>query len=1147
MQDILIESLKKLKHIRLRKNMLSALLLVLSLAVSLNVFWILRKPGLTLAGDADCGIQEHSHSVSCAGETGSCELPEHVHNLDCYSDKTADVESLLDWQNMFADYPFTGDLRQDLVGIAKTQAAYGESTRNFQVGSDGIRRGYTRYGAWYGTPYRDWSAAFVSFCLHYAGADPEQMPGNIGANAMAEQWKNLDRYALPGEYTPSAGDLVFFTNQTVGIITQMQSTTFYVMRGDIEDAVQTDTMLLEDASISGWGITGEKISGDAEAVSEPELTWEEMLDISNGPVFFLFSDGKAMPQMQAYAFRAARSTTDLKEYLGSNNGNLSFLLLNQNNTPVETDGNGNYIVDFNTKYKLSLSIDSPSGIPSGVYTYQLPEGMTVEPGNDKFILNGIEVGSWDVTADGLITLTFNENMVSQSAIQISAAMGIYFTTEGSIDFDGEIHVTVNPPPEQEDPTTLEKWGQQGNEADTQGKTDPSKIYWTVKIDGNQDSQIPGSTITDQTVQADWYGTHRYTESDMAAGIKIGVSDPYDGWHEWTVKPGDPGLEWTEEGWSYQIPETVTCQYCGQLSLGNEGWLYYVNYTSTPDIVSNSGSLTYANYAAVDNQNVYGYVQFQHGTALGEIQKTGSFQSDAEGGFFLWEITALIPGIEEGNIANFWHITDNMNLYTANGEWISFVTNDADKSFVTATQNGTTIPVPHVFDATAADPFAWYIFWSADGNGISYGRTIDLLCRCGCTKETCPWWNDVTGCGSKPWLEQADGTKYQESTFCKCWTSVDDTLLSINYQTTDLSIIEQYGGRSNQLSNYAELFYVVNGDIKNPFSIDNSLASVPIPGLFRKELTQDFDGYTAHYNITVNEAKLSLTDGSPLYIRDEMTETLSYISGSLVITTEDANGNTALLQQDTDYTVTYDGSGTKTDENGKKVHVLDITILHPQPVKYILDYDTTLIKPDHASSGVSYSNSANITLWGETITDGSPETIATEFNISGESYQVKLRKTCADSGKNLSGAVFGLFNKAGGQISQGETDENGQIIFQTHIIQGIIFREHQLYYMQELQAPPGYRLDDTKYWFCFCNSPGDTCSTCESVMKGIPAVRIPYHQMGTVSVTNEMLHYDLPGTGGPGIYPLMLVSVVLIITPLVYGSMQRRKRERRGDE
>ena len=73
-------------------------------------------------------------------------------------------------------------------------------------------------------------------------------------------------------------------------------------------------------------------------------------------------------------------------------------------------------------------------------------------------------------------------------------------------------------------------------------------------------------------------------------------------------------------------------------------------------------------------------------------------------------------------------------------------------------------------------------------------------------------------------------------------------------------------------------------------------------MFKKELTHDFDGYTAHYRVSINESKLVLTNGSPLTIHDEMTKTLAYISGSLIITSEDANGNIATLQQGIDYTV-----------------------------------------------------------------------------------------------------------------------------------------------------------------------------------------------------------------------------------------------------
>ena len=90
-----------------------------------------------------------------------------------------------------------------------------------------------------------------------------------------------------------------------------------------------------------------------------------------------------------------------------------------------------------------------------------------------------------------------------------------------------------------------------------------------------------------------------------------------------------------------------------------------------------------------------------------------------------------------------------------------------------------------------------------------------------------------------------------------------------------------------------------------------------------------------------------------------------------------------------------------------------------------------------------------------------------------------------------------------------------------------------------------RLDDTQYWFCFCSETGDHCQICREVLAGLDAVRIPYEQIGKVHVVNELMNYDLPATGGPGIYPYVLVGVICIVTPLVYGFTQRRKRERRG--
>lgn len=1177
MGNTLYITLKNIKWIRAHKKRMSVALLVLSLMVSFHVFWFLRQPGLTLAGDASCKVQEHTHDDTCGTKVCVCDcreeahvhedvcyewilecgLDEHVHSMDCYCDETADVETMLNWQEMFADYPYTGDLRVDLVGIARTQVGYSESTRNYEVGSDGIRRGYTRYGAWYGTPYRNWSAMFVSFCLNYAGADPEENPGNTGANSMAELWNKLGKYALIGEYNPASGDLVFFRDNTVGIVAEIHNTTFQVIRGDVDDAVVAEVLALTDGSIAGWGSTEgtvhetemldhtEEATEDAMQEEQPasaaDIDHETLLDISNGPVFFIFEGGETPPPVQRFSLRSSRTVTDLLDYLNANSGSYFFTLLDSNNEELPKDEQGNYIAQPNTGYKLTVSFKSPEGFLPGTYQYQVPNGLMVDGGEGTFILNdGTNVGSWVVTDTGLITLIFNENINSRTDITISATMGIHFPEqEEPIDFDGQITVTVQKPPEQQFPTELYKWGTQGGTANTNG-TDPNKFYWTVQIIGHQDSQIPGNILSDQVIFGEWSKTHRYTESDIAGGLTFGVSENGN-WHSWQVSPDDPHLIWTETSWSYKIPETVMCQSCGELELGNEGWTYYVNYTSTPDPVGTAGTFGYENTANIDGQDAYAWTDFTHGEILGEVLKRGFYTADAAGGGFLWEVQVTIPGRADGQKADYdWYIMDYMYLLDNGGSRAGYVENDAHLASVTAAYNGTTIQVPRVQDAAANDPFAWHLAWSASNDGISYGREIHFLSRCRCSADTCQFWND--GCGNY-WFEKDDGT-WATNGYCQCWTETENVTFTFVYETDDLSVVDNYGGLGYQLQNVAELYYKPKGSDTGAL-VSNADAAVTIPGLFKKELTHDFDGYTAHYQVTVNESKLVLTNGTPLYIHDVMTDTLAYISGSLVITSEDANGTVTTLRQGTDYTVAYDGTGSQMDAQGNEVHVLDIVILHPQPVMYILDYDATLIMPEQVTGGIKYSNSATITLWGEDITDSSTEKVHADINISAKSYKVEMFKTCAATNEPLSGAAFGLFNAQDGLIATDVTDAGGELLFQTSITDGIILREHILYYMQELEAPPGYQLDDRKYWFCFCDKNEDSCETCDQVMAGLDAVRIPFEQIGKVHAENQLVHYYLPATGGPGIYPFILVSVIFVVTPLVYEFIRRRKRERRG--
>ena len=1126
MQDILGESLSKLRKIRVRKTRMIAMLLVLSLVVSLDVFWMLRQPGLTLAGDADCGIIEHTHDDSCQGEEPPCTLSEHIHDIYCYSDKNADVETQIDWQNMFANYPYIENLRSDLVGIAKTQVGYTESKLNFQIGDDGVRRGYNRYGAWYGIPYTDWSAQFVSFCLHYAGAESSEAPGNTGANSMAESWKALGKYAFAGDYTPKAGDLVFFKDNTVGIVAETHAASIHFIQGDVEGAVLSSAMTTTDSSIAGWGITVGKVQSGKVPLKA------ELLDISKGPAVFIFAGESKAEQKSAMKFMATRTVTDIGPYLTGNGGSYFFTILDLNNNELPKDDDKNYIVEAGKNYKLSITFNSPSGIAPGTYQYQLPSGLAVEGGEGNFVLKEsdgteINVGSWKVSDTGLITMVFNEKLNNRSDIAISATLGIHFPEpDEPIDFDGIVKVTIKPPVVEEHPTVLTKWGTPNGET--------GKIGWKVKIEGHADSQIPGNTITDRVDVSSWAKPHSYTESDIAGGLTFGASDPNGGWHAWHVSADDPYLSWDENGWSYKMPETVICNNCGELQLGNEGWTYFIDYTSTPKALNIPGTFDYENKVTVDNEEAWGWSNFTHGETAADLIKNGSFVSDASGGAFLWEVQVTIPGRVEGHRAEYsWYISDEMRLLDESGIIVAGLHNDINLSEVTATYNGKTIKIPRIQDATDSDMFAWNDAWAPVENGISPTHNIDLLCRCQCTSDTCHW----TACGDY-WFKNDDGTDAEKG-FCQCWTETQDMTFTFIYKTTDLSTIEKYGGLGYQVKNNAQLLYKPDANTSNRVADDD--ATVAIPNMFEKQLTQEFNGYTAHYKITVNEGKLVLTDGAPLTIHDVMSKTLVYISGSLVITAEDENGNITTLKQGVDYTVDYDGTGDIKDEQGNSVHTLDIVILRPQPVMYTLNYDTTLNIPNNITEAIKYDNSATITLWGEKISDNSEEKVYADINIAAKTYRMEIYKTCAESGKPLGGATFGLYNEQGGLITTGVTDVKGKLLFETNVIGGIILREHVLYYMEEISAPPGYQLDNTKYWFCFCNKTDATCQTCDKILAGKDAYRIPFEQIGKVDVTNQYMNYNLPATGGSGVYYLMLVSVIFVVIPLVYRFIRRRSR------
>ncbi len=288
----------------LRKKRWQKMVTCMAAVVVFFTTYALILPALTLEKETYCGLAEHQHSKKdgCYGETlicgfsddGEqteetssdiqvihvsdeeaeehvhddscyeliCEQPEHVHSLSCYSNPEADVETAEKWEKTFAKVKLSGDWKEDTAAIADSQIGYAESEDNYDVAknSDGeeVKKGYSRYGAWYGKPYGDWNAMFAEFCLSYSGAqalpfDPSYTTW-IGQLQSAEVWETADGYE------PQTGDLIFLDkneNQAadhVGIVASYDADkqTAQVIEGDAHDRVEENKYSLAETAVVGY-------------------------------------------------------------------------------------------------------------------------------------------------------------------------------------------------------------------------------------------------------------------------------------------------------------------------------------------------------------------------------------------------------------------------------------------------------------------------------------------------------------------------------------------------------------------------------------------------------------------------------------------------------------------------------------------------------------------------------------------------------------------------------------------------------------------------------------------------------------------------------------------------------------------------------
>lgn len=285
---------------RERRRQVIAILTVFSVMVAVIVFWWLKLTGVTVTGEAFCSFTEHTHNSSCyeytlictdeseehehtadcMEQTLICEKDEHVHTSECYSNPEADKETAEDWESSFEKSELTASAKNNILYIASTQVGYTESTLNYETDENGVQHGYSRYGEWYGNPYGDWSAMFVSFCLNYADVEDSDLLQNSGAEAMRLQWTEEGLFEEAAFHTPEKGELVFLDTDadlsadTVGIVKDYTDGVVTAIFGDWENAV-SEVALTDVSLILGFGLT-ESLTVTLQEI--PEETTEAVLE-----------------------------------------------------------------------------------------------------------------------------------------------------------------------------------------------------------------------------------------------------------------------------------------------------------------------------------------------------------------------------------------------------------------------------------------------------------------------------------------------------------------------------------------------------------------------------------------------------------------------------------------------------------------------------------------------------------------------------------------------------------------------------------------------------------------------------------------------------------------------------------------------------
>lgn len=149
------------------------------------------------------------------------------------------------YYDRLVDVELTGDARVDIVNVALSQYGYSEADDYWNM--TGMQEGisnYTEYGHWYGAQSL-WCAMFVSWCAYNAGISTDVVPSHAytpsGVLWFMDRGQAHERSSVEaGEYTPRAGDIIYFRSDRnesivnhVGIVIGYFDGYVYTVEGNV--------------------------------------------------------------------------------------------------------------------------------------------------------------------------------------------------------------------------------------------------------------------------------------------------------------------------------------------------------------------------------------------------------------------------------------------------------------------------------------------------------------------------------------------------------------------------------------------------------------------------------------------------------------------------------------------------------------------------------------------------------------------------------------------------------------------------------------------------------------------------------------------------------------------------------------------------